>query len=205
MERIGIWVAAIMTISAYSYLWKENPLFRVGEHLLIATNVSYLAIVGWNNVKQSVFTPLAEGEYQMIIPLVLGLFLFTRWFPKIAWLSRISVGFMMGVASGVSITGAISANFVKQIAGTILPLDSINNIIIVIGTISTVSYFLFLQSKSVAGQSWGKVIGFTGEIGKWVMMVAFGAAFGATVMGRLTLVLGRLRFLFGTWLPIIRG
>ena len=78
MERIGIWVAAIMTISAYSYLWKENPLFRVGEHLLIATNVSYLAIVGWNNVKQSVFTPLAEGEYQMIIPLVLGLFLFTR-------------------------------------------------------------------------------------------------------------------------------
>ncbi|HHY17532.1 MAG TPA: hypothetical protein GX524_05600 [Firmicutes bacterium] len=205
MERIGIWVAAIMTISAYSYLWKENPLFRVGEHLLIATNVSYLAIVGWNNVKQSVFTPLAEGEYQMIIPLVLGLFLFTRWFPKIAWLSRISVGFMMGVASGVSITGAISANFVKQIAGTILPLDSINNVIIVIGTISTVSYFLFLQSKSVAGQSWGKVIGFTGEIGKWVMMVAFGAAFGATVMGRLTLVLGRLRFLFGTWLPIIRG
>ncbi|MGI6162771.1 MAG: hypothetical protein ACOYEQ_02435 [Bacillota bacterium] len=205
MEKIGIWIAALMTISAYSYLWRENPLFRIGEHLLIATNVSYLAIVGWNNVKQSVLTPLAEGEYQLIIPLVLGLFLFTKWFQKLAWLSRIGVGFMMGVASGVSITGAISANFVKQITGTILPLNSINNVIVVVGTICTVSYFLFIQSKSPAGQSWGKAVGFTGEIGKWVMMVAFGAAFGATVMGRLTLVLGRLRFLFGTWLPIIQG
>ncbi len=205
MEKAGIWIAALMTLSAYSYLWKENPLFRVGEHLLIATNVSYLAIVGFNNLKQSVFTPLAAGEYRLIIPLVLGALLFTRWFPKIAWLSRISVSFMMGVASGVSITGVISANFVKQIAGTLIPLNSVNNVITVVGTISTISYFLFLQSKSVAGQSWGKAIGFTGEIGKWIMMVAFGSAFGATVMGRLTLVLGRLRFLFGTWLPIIKN
>ena len=32
MERLGIWIAALMTLSAYSYLWKENPFFRVGEH-----------------------------------------------------------------------------------------------------------------------------------------------------------------------------
>ena len=111
---------------------------------------------------------------------------------------------MMGVAGAVSITGAISANFVKQIAATMIPLNSIDNIIIVFGTVCTVAYFLFLQGKSPAGQAWGRATTFLGDIGKWVMMIAFGAAFGATVMGRLTLVMGRLQFLFGQWIPLIR-
>jgi hypothetical protein len=204
MERLGIWIAALMTLSAYSYLWKENPFFRVGEHLLIATNVSYLAITGYNNIRQSLAPITTEGKYSLIVPVILGVLLFTRWFPKIAWLSRISVAFMMGVAGAVSITGAISANFVKQIAATMIPLNSIDNIIIVFGTVCTVAYFLFLQGKSPAGQAWGRATTFLGDIGKWVMMIAFGAAFGATVMGRLTLVMGRLQFLFGQWIPLIR-
>ncbi|HHX28652.1 MAG: hypothetical protein ACOX5Q_10595 [Bacillota bacterium] len=204
MERLGIWIAALMTLSAYSYLWKENPFFRVGEHLLIATNVSYLAITGYNNIKQSLAPITTEGRYSLIVPVILGVLLFTRWFPKLAWLSRISVAFMMGVAGAVSITGAISANFVKQIAATMIPLNSIDNIIMVFGTICTVSYFLFIQGKSPAGQAWGKATTFLGDVGKWVMMVAFGAAFGATVMGRLTLVMGRLQFLFGQWIPLIK-
>ncbi len=204
MERVGVWLAAIMTISAYSYLWKENPLFRLGEHLLIATNVSYLAIVGWQNVRESVLVPLTQGEYYLIIPVVLGAFLFTRWFPKVAWLSRISVSFMMGATAGVSITGSLTANFVQQIAGTIMPLNSVNNVIIVIGTTCTIAYFLFVAFQSPFGKGVQKVTGPAGEIGKWVMMVAFGAAFGATIMGRLTLLLGRLRFLFGTWIPLIK-
>lgn len=204
MERLGIWIAALMTLSAYSYLWKENPFFRVGEHLLIATNVSYLAITGYNNIRQSLAPITTEGKYSLIVPVILGVLLFTRWFPKIAWLSRISVAFMMGVAGAVSITGAISANFVKQIAATMIPLNSIDNIIIVFGTVCTVAYFVFLQGKSPAGQAWGRATTFLGDIGKWVMMIAFGAAFGATVMGRLTLVMGRLQFLFGQWIPLIR-
>ena len=204
MERVGIWIAALMTLSAYSYLWKENPLFRIGEHLLIATNVSYLAITGYNNIRQSLAPIATEGKYSLLIPVVLGVLLFARWFPKIAWLSRISVAFMMGVAGAVSITGTLSANFVKQIAATMMPLNSVNNVIVVLGTVCTVSYFLFIQGKSPAGQSWSKATGALGEAGKWVMMIAFGAAFGATVMGRLTLVMGRLQFLFGQWIPLIK-
>lgn len=205
MQKAGIWLAAIMTLSAYSYLWKENPLFRIGEHLLIATNVSYLAIVAWGNIKQSVFAPISkDGKYILLVPVILGILLFTRWFPKITWLSRISVAFMMGVYGAVSITGTVNANFVKQITATMLPLNSINNVIVVFGTLSTVCYFLFLQGKSVAGQGWGRLMNGVGEFGKWIMMVAFGAAFGATVMGRLTLVLGRLQFLFGKWIPLIK-
>jgi hypothetical protein len=36
-----------------------------------------------------------------------------------------------------------------------------------------------------------------------IMMIAFGSAFGNTVMGRLSLFIGRLQYLLGDWLGIL--
>jgi hypothetical protein len=40
------------------------------------------------------------------------------------------------------------------------------------------------------------------KVGQYMMMVAFGAAFGATVMSRMTFLIGRLMFLLRDWLGI---
>ena len=32
----GIWVAAILTLAVFSFLYRENPVFRFAEHLLVA-------------------------------------------------------------------------------------------------------------------------------------------------------------------------
>ena len=42
------------------------------------------------------------------------------------------------------------------------------------------------------------------KIGIWFLMVTFGASFGYTVMSRMSLMLGRLDFLFGNWLGMIQ-
>jgi len=34
-------------------------------------------------------------------------------------------------------------------------------------------------------------------------MIAFGASFGYTVMGRLSLLIGRINYLFQDWIPLI--
>jgi len=41
-------------------------------------------------------------------------------------------------------------------------------------------------------------------IGIIFIMVGFGAAFGYTVMARISLLIGRLQFLLGDWLGIIQ-
>jgi len=39
--------------------------------------------------------------------------------------------------------------------------------------------------------------------GRWLIMLAYGCSFGNAVSGRVSLFLGRLHFLLGTWLGLI--
>jgi hypothetical protein len=43
-------------------------------------------------------------------------------------------------------------------------------------------------------------VGLGSRIGVWFLMIAFGASFGYTVMGRMALLVGRLRFLIFEWM-----
>jgi hypothetical protein len=69
--------------------------------------------------------------------------------------------------------------------------------IIFIGVLCTISYFYF--SKEHKG-----VIGVTSRVGVVFVMIGFGAAFGYTVMARISLLIGKLQFLLGDWLGIIQ-
>ena len=61
---------------------------------------------------------------------------------------------------------------------------------------TTLVYFFFtLEKKGVQGA--------VSKVGRYVMMIAFGAAFGNTVMARVSLFLGRMQFLLGDWLKMI--
>jgi len=47
-------------------------------------------------------------------------------------------------------------------------------------------------------------IGATAKLGIWYLMVSFGAAYGFTVMSRISLLIGRFQFLLDPWLGIVR-
>ena len=108
---------------------------------------------------------------------------------------------MVGYYAGASITPGIQADVLEQIRGTAEPfgsLDSIssiiNSILIFLGVICTLMYFFFSKEHK----------GFTGgvsEIGVIFLMIGFGAAFGYTVMSRISLLIGRIDFLLS--LPLI--
>jgi len=41
------------------------------------------------------------------------------------------------------------------------------------------------------------------KVGIWFLMVSFGASFGYTIMGRLSLLIGRVQFLLDDWLHLM--
>ena len=47
------------------------------------------------------------------------------------------------------------------------------------------------------------IFGTASRVGIWVLMITFGASFGYTVMGRVSLLVGRLTYLFKDWLGLI--
>jgi len=58
------------------------------------------------------------------------------------------------------------------------------------------SYFFFTVGKE------SKFIQGSGRIGRYIMMIGFGTAFGNTVQGRISLFLNRLTFLLTDWMGI---
>lgn len=195
---LGVWIAAIATIGIISFAFKDNPLYRLVENVYVGISAGHAIVLGWMNIRDMGITPLiTKGQWSLLIPLILGVLLYTRYFKKISWLSRFPLALLVGIGTGLAIRGTVGSQIVSQIKGTILPLNSINNILIVLGTLGVLTYFFF-SAEHKGG------LKYVSAFGRYVMMVSFGAAFGNTVMGRMALFIGRLQFLYANWLGLIK-
>lgn len=194
---LGVWVAAICTIAMFSFLWKENAIFRAFQHIYVGIAAGYGMVQQWKSIKNMAWTPLTtKGQYIWIVPIILGILLFARFFKSIAWLSRWSLAFLIGIGSALAIK-ILETEFIRQAQASIVKLDSFNNWVLMLGTACGVFYFFFTIKPN-------SVVGTAAKFGRWILMIAFGAGFGNAVMGRVSLLISRMQFLFGDWIKLIK-
>jgi hypothetical protein len=135
---------------------------------------------------------------------ILGITMLFRFIPKLTWVSRYGIAYSVGLGAGLSFIVYMQANCIAQIQGTIIPPvviadgavnigASIANTVLIVGVVTALIYFYF--SKEHKG-----VLGGTAKVGIWFLMVSFGAAFGFTVMARISLLIGRVEFLINDWI-----
>jgi hypothetical protein len=203
---LGAWVATGLTLFILTFLYQDNPLFKLAEHLYVGVSVGYAIVKTYDTVViRLIYEPMVkQGDWWLLIPLAIGALMLTRYVPKAAWMSRIAFAFVVGVGSGLAIPRVISSYILKQIEDTVRPLvflatdgsttftysllnpaSNLNAIVLLIGVVSVLFYFFF----SVEHTGPGKAVARTGII---FLMIAFGAAFGYTVMARMSLLIGRL-------------
>ncbi len=198
VARFEIWISAIATLAMISLLFKENPYYRFFEHLFMGVGTGHAIVIGLTNLRNLAIIPLFQlAQYVLLIPLLLGIALYARYFKKIAWVSTIPIAILMGIGAGLGIKGAVESQFLDQITATFLPMNSINNVLFAVGTLSTIWYFFFTYKQP-------KAIRWIPSVGRWTMMITLGASFGNAAMGRLSLLIGRFQFLLGDWLQIIK-
>jgi hypothetical protein len=206
---IGVWIAAVLTLCIFSFMYKDNPVYKFAEHLFVGVSAGYIvAQQFWQVLYPNLLEPLARPDtpsyWKFPLGLVLCLLLFSRFSAKASWLSRYAIAIIIGVYAGAKTTGFAQAEVVAQVQATMLPLwnpahiaDSFNNLVLVVGVVTTLVFFFF--SKEHKG-----VIGGTAKLGIWYLMVSFGAAYGFTVMSRISLLIGRFQYLLDNWLGIVR-
>ncbi len=199
MSSMGTWIGALLTLAVFSFLYKENPFFRVAEHLLIGVAAGYALVTYWEStLLPLLFQPLVrEGRLLLLAPLGLGLLLFLRFVPKWAWLGRISLAFVLGAVSGAAIPAYTQAQIIKQVQSTMLPLNSLGHVVVVTAVCAVLLYFFFSRKQQ-------GLLGAFSRVGVYFLMVFFGATFGYTVMSRISLLIGRLQYLLGDWLGVLR-
>lgn len=215
MEHVALWVGAFLTLGIISFLYKDNPWYKLSESIFVGISAGYwFVVLFWDNIYGKFWVGVFPSEesgnvpdYWLIVGAVLGILMLLRLIPKIGWISRWPLAFIVGCTSGLYLINYFSSNMMRQVQGTIIPLlgtnfdlpvyNIIGNLVIVIGTFTGLVYFFF--SKEHKG-----VFGGAAKIGIWVIMVTFGASFGYTVMSRMSLLIGRIDFLFGEWLGLIK-
>ena len=223
-RTVGTWLAALFTLCILSFLYGDNPLYKLAEAVFVGVSAGYWMVVGfWTGIVQNLFSKLApdlirssllpglpesqEQELIYLFPLLLSVLMLMRLSPVGGWISRWALAFFIGATAGIRLLGYLQSDFLRQIQSTILPLlvvgtqgfdfsASLQNLTIVVGVLSCLTYFFFsIEHKGVVGG--------VSRLGIWFLMITFGAGFGYTVMGRIALMAQRLEFLADDWLWII--
>jgi lipoprotein signal peptidase len=202
---LGAWAATGLTLFIFTFLYRDNPFFKLAEHLYVGISVGYTLVKASDTVGvRLLYVPMIEqGEWSLLIPLAIGLLMLARYVPRAAWLSRLAFAFIVGVGSGLAIPRVVSSYVLKQIEDTVRPLVSmtpdgltftgsllnpasnLNAIVLLIGVIAVLFYFFF--SVEHTGP-----VHVAARTGIFFLMISFGAAFGYTVMARMSLLIGRL-------------
>lgn len=225
LELASTLVAAVLTLFVFSYLVGDNVLYRLAEHIFVGVSVGYAFVVAFHTVlAPKVFSPLAaalgEGDWEQVllqcIPLLLGLLLLTKPFKITSWLGNLSVAFLLGVGAALAIQGALLGTLVPQIDATAnVPhyverygpgLGLFSGIVALVGTIGVLIFFYFRSGREgrLAGLREGLVRTW-GGLGRWYILIAFGALLATTFMSRLSLLIGRIEFLLDSVRGLLGG
>lgn len=195
-------IAGLLTLAIFSFLYRDNPIYRMAESLLIGVSIGYFLVITWNNsLVGPLFDPLfGEGELSLVIPFALGLLMFGRLHPSTTALSRIPIAVMIGSGAGVAIPAMLGARILSQMSATVAPVTldgSINwsGLVVLAGVLCTLAYFYFSREHRGA-------LGTVARAGTWFLMVFFGTTFGYTVMSRMSTLIGRVEFLLSDFLKL---
>jgi hypothetical protein len=218
METFGLWIAALLTLGIMSFLYKDNPIYKFCESIFIGISAGYWFVsLFWQsmyprlylNIRGAISTLLHEGRisddrWLYLVAGILGVMMLLRLVPKIGWISRWPLSFIVGSTAGLYFITYLQSNIMNQIRSTIIPIYvpgnlgiSISNLIVFVGVFCGLVYFFFSREHKGA-------FGGAAKVGIWFLMITFGASFGFTVMSRMSLLIGRIDFLFGTWLGLIK-
>ena len=149
---------------------------------------------GFGTLDRSIFPEGGIGEYDRrliyIIPFILGVFMLLRLVPKVGYLARWAIAYVVGMTAGLRFYSFLNSDVRMQIQASAIDFTSnwlgiANALILFIGTLTGLIYFFF--SKEHKG-----TIGILSKIGIYFLMIKFGASFGFAVMGRISLLIGRM-------------
>ena len=231
-DSIGIWIAALLTLAILSFLVRDNPAYKVAESVLIGASAAYWMVdATWSTLVPSLLGNLAPDFTRQwimpglpvsetpgtdfalaLVPLALGIMLLWRLAPRGAWIAVWPLALVIGTFAGMRLIGHIESDLVAQVESSMRPLvvmhprayganpgidvgATILSLVGIVGVLTVLVYFFFsLEHRGLVGK--------TARVGIWYLMITFGAAFGLTVMGRITLLSARFEFLFKDWLGI---
>ncbi len=206
-DQIGAIVGAVLTVLVLTYLIGDSILFRLAVYILIGAGAAYAAVVVlfdvlWQNTSVAL-TQAAAGNrgplVVVVIALILGIMVWFKASPRLAWIGNIPMGYLVGVGAATVLGGAILGTLGPQIVAAGAPATSpsggqptvLMTFVVALGTIVTLLSFGYFR---VRRDSPMQLVNIAGR--RFFLMIALGAVFALVFMASATLLLDRLYALY---------
>jgi hypothetical protein len=207
IELISALIGLILTLMVFSYLIGDNPLFRIAVYLFIGVASGYAASVVWQTLlfpKLSqlliTFNPLS------IIPMILGLSVLAKLFPRISWVGNFAMAVLVGVGAATVVGGALLGTLMPQAQAAIDSFDIrsvgsglelasrlLQGVIMLGGTVLTLASFHFSAGRVADGApKRNRILEGVAWVGRIFIAITFGVLFAGVYMSALTAMIERL-------------
>ncbi len=130
-QEFIVLLAGFLTLSIYSFLYKENALYRFAEHLYVGVSAGYLVARAVNDVLYKKIwdvlvtpDPGVVQDWWMLIPTILGFMMILKLVPRVSWVSRWAIALVVGGTIGLVMTTRFKADVIQQITGTTKKFES---------------------------------------------------------------------------------
>ena len=205
IEEIGLSAGFILTLMIYSYLIRDNFLYRIAVYVFVGLAAAFTAIV----TLESVIVPwldvtVGDVDDDMVdlgigfVPILLMLLLLFKTSARLALFGNLGIAAIIGVGAAVSLVGAI--------VGTLLPLaaetvnagkgDVLEATIIFVGVTSSLIYFQYLARRKPDGEiERSRSIKTIAVIGQGFIVVTLGALYAAAILTSLTIFSERVGYM----------
>jgi hypothetical protein len=151
-DVLGAWIVCFLTLAVYSFLYRDNPFYKVAEHLFVGLGAAWYML---ENYEGGVLSPVREylhqtaakvgeidpatgqemvvrlGGYPVApewaialrcVALVFSVMLLVRLFSRNHWAPRWPLAAMVGIYAAIKMTGETQSKLVVQIKETMTPL-----------------------------------------------------------------------------------
>jgi hypothetical protein len=203
---IGSIIAGLLTVMVFSYLLGANPLWRIAQSLLVGVSVGYVTLVVLTQViaphVARVVSPAAGAppseRWLAAVPVALGLLLLLRIAYPGAWPTQFGLNLVVVVGSALALGGALAGTIVPQSLDTMRllnfndPYTLTGNVVLVLGVVTALSYFAFGVRPNGRRPMPVRALS---TIGRWVLVVSFGALIGSLATTFYSALIERLEFL----------
>lgn len=209
-DIIGGVIGFGITLLILSYMFGDNPLFRLAAHLFVGVAAGYVGAVALKAVVvPHLLMPALTGSslnerLLALVPLALAALLIFRFHPAVARWGSLPLAFLVGIGAAVALGGAVRGTLIPQVVGAAPDLTPspgaaswveamVGALVALAGTVATLAYFHFGARTNAAGQAerpkWILPIAWLGEV---FIAATFGAIYAGTLVASIAVLVGRV-------------
>jgi hypothetical protein len=214
-EIFWIVVSFLLTVMVLSYLLGDNVFFRFAAHLFIGITAGYVVLlIIYEIIWPYLLNPLISGSLierlWLGIPILLILILIISQIKKFTWIGSLPLAYLAGLAAAVAVGGAVFGTLIPQSRAVIDSFDPsdlttasgpgwmniIDAVVMLVGTITTLSFFYFGRKRKPETDSDFKErpVIFEGlsKIGQIFIGITLGAVFAGVFSSALLALIDRI-------------